>query len=187
MARPGRPLTGRRSFVRSGVIDSLDRRFWLAAICGTAAAGAILGIPTAVIPNPWFVRMLPTDPVNVVVLLASAPLLGGLFATYAAPRDRSDPHGSGGAAVPSAASVASYLAIGCPICNKLIVAAIGVTGATTVFAPLQPVIGAASIVTLVLALWLRLRRRASDCPSCQRLPAPVDRAIESGPAPYRST
>jgi len=39
------------------------------------------------------------------------------------------------------ASVLATFAIGCPICNKLVVALLGVSGALTCWAPLQPLIG----------------------------------------------
>ena len=51
---------------------------------GTLGAILVLGVPTAVIPNPFFVRMTPTEAVNVLTLVASAPLIGLLAATYVA-------------------------------------------------------------------------------------------------------
>ena len=144
----------------------LDGRFWLTALVATAAALAILGIPTAVIPNPWFIRMTPTEPSNVATMLLSAPLMGLLTATYLArsPGSRR-PSGerSGRATV---GGVAAYLAIGCPICNKIVVAVLGVTGALNVFAPIQPVIGAMSVALLLATLIWRLRRRSEDCARC---------------------
>ena len=58
------------------------------------------------------------------------------------------------------ASVGAFLAIGCPICNKVVVALLGVSGALSVFAPIQPIIGAASIALLAGSLAWRLRDRA---------------------------
>ena len=60
---------------------TLDRRFWMAAAVGTIASLLLLGIPSAVIPNPLFIRMTTTEPFNVIVWLASAPLAGFLLAT----------------------------------------------------------------------------------------------------------
>lgn len=151
----------------AAVVATLDRRFWVTTLLASVAALAVLGIPSAVIPNPWLVRMLPTEPVNVAVWLASAPLIGLLAATYLAapPRGTADPHGRGEGRA-SIAGLGAYLAIGCPICNKVIVAVLGVSGAMDVFAPLQPAIGAISLILLAGTLAWRLRRRAAGCEAC---------------------
>ncbi|MGI8712205.1 MAG: hypothetical protein ACR2NR_03285 [Solirubrobacteraceae bacterium] len=61
------------------------------------------------------------------------------------------------------ATVLAGLAVGCPICNKVVVAAIGVTGALSYWAPLQPVLGVASILVLLGGLLVRLRGEVA-CP-----------------------
>jgi hypothetical protein len=153
--------------------STLDRRYWAAAAGGTLVTLLVLGVPSAVLPNPFFIRMLPTEPLNVIVWLLSAPLVGLILATYLAPpRLIGFESPSDGGSVPaSAGSVAAYLAIGCPICNKIIVAVLGVSGAVDVFAPLQPIIGAASIGLLGATLVWRLRIRAQGCARCVALPA----------------
>ncbi len=144
----------------------LDGRFWLTALVATLAAFAILGVPTAVIPNPWFIRMTPTEPFNVATMILSAPLMGVLTATYLArPSGTSSVPAEGGGRA-TVGSVAAYLAIGCPICNKIIVAVLGVSGALNVFAPVQPLIGAGSVILLSAAVRWRLRRRSEDCVRC---------------------
>ena len=149
------------------LIATIDRRFWLAAALGTLASAIVLGVPSAVIPNPFFVRMTPTEPANLIVWLISAPLSGLLIATYIG-RDgvKSDPHADSGTGRITLAGIGAYLAIGCPICNKIIVAVLGVSGALNVFAPLQPVIGALSIALLAGTLVWRLRMRAQGCERC---------------------
>src|SRR5262245_63470348 len=102
------------------------------------------------LPSPFFVRMTPVRPLDYVFWCASAALLVPLLATYVAPR-------AGGAgpraacALPAAGGgpttlggVLALLAVGCPVCNKLVVLALGAGGALTFFAPLQPVLGVAS-------------------------------------------
>jgi hypothetical protein len=56
--------------------------------------------------------------------------------------------------------VLSFLAAGCPVCNKLVVLAVGTTGALDYFRPLQPLLGLASLVLLGVALRVRLQVRA---------------------------
>lgn len=158
--------------LQPGTLDALrstlDARFWLVAALATAGALLLLGVPTAVIPNPFFIRMTPTEPFNVVVWLVSAPLIGLLIATYVRPAHQGIGHVTGepGAGRTTLAGVAAYLAIGCPICNKVVVATLGVSGALGYFAPLQPIIGAASLVLLGGTLVWRLRARARRCERC---------------------
>ncbi|MEO7118143.1 MAG: hypothetical protein ABIZ34_04140, partial [Candidatus Limnocylindrales bacterium] len=73
---------------------------------------------------------------------------------------------SGSATSVSVGSIGSFLAIGCPICNKVIVGLFGLSGALTIFAPIQPLIGAASVALLAAGLALRLRDRARACATC---------------------
>jgi hypothetical protein len=64
------------------------------------------------------------------------------------------------------ASLGAFLAIGCPVCNKIALVLLGTSGAMTLFAPIQPIIGAASLMLLAATLaWrLRLRARGGACP-----------------------
>jgi hypothetical protein len=54
------------------------------------------------------------------------------------------------------------------VCNKLVVLALGTTGALTIWAPLQPVVAAASMLLLGWALGTRLAAERS----CRSLPVP---------------
>lgn len=152
----------------SSLLATLDRRFWLAAAAGTVVGLVVLGVPTAVVPNPFFVRMTPTGPWDVGIWLTSAPLIGLTLATFVAKPQRVtvDPHGARGGAPTSIAGIGAFLAIGCPICNKVVVGLLGISGATTIFGPLQPVIGLTSVALLGVTLIYRLRQRAFGCPMC---------------------
>ncbi len=59
------------------------------------------------------------------------------------------------------ASFGTFLAIGCPLCNKVALVLLGTSGALSVWAPIQPVLGAASLVLLVGTVVWRLRMRAT--------------------------
>ena len=148
--------------------STMDRRLWVVAVLATAGAIVLLGVPIAVIPNPIFVRMTQTEAFNVIVWIGSAPLIGLLIATYVRPParvvdpERTEP----GTMRTTLAGVAAYLAIGCPICNKVVVAALGVSGALNYFGPLQPIIGAGSLGLLGATLTWRLRDRARRCMRC---------------------
>ncbi len=114
----------------------------------------VVGIPTAVIPNQWFRRMTPTRPQDYVFLAATALLAAAIGATYAYTRHAACPRQEGKL---TAGGMLSFLAIGCPICNKLVVALLGVSGALNYFAPVQPFLGVASVAFLGVTLALRFR------------------------------
>lgn len=50
-----------------------------------------------------------------------------------------------------------WLAIGCPVCNKIVVLALGTSGALNLFGPAQPWLAALSVMLLVVALAWRWR------------------------------
>lgn len=136
-------------------------RRWAVAVAVTVIAALVIGVPTGVVPTPFYTRMTPVLWWNYPVWLVSSVLEGLLVATYV----RVGPAEAAGKA-PSerprttralGAGLLSAFAVGCPICNKLVVLAIGVSGALSYFAPLQPVLAVASVALLVHALVRRLR------------------------------
>ena len=136
------------------------RRVVVAVIAGVVTA-AVIGIPTGMIETPWYTRMTPVLWWNYPVWALSSILTGALVATYV--RDLSVPLPATQGGKTFAGSMLSLFAVGCPICNKLVVMAIGVSGALTWFAPVQPVLAVGSLGLLTYALWAR-RRPAVACP-----------------------
>jgi hypothetical protein len=59
------------------------------------------------------------------------------------------------------ASFGAFLAIGCPVCNKVALLLLGTSGALSVWAPIQPILGAISLGLLLATVVWRLRLRAS--------------------------
>jgi hypothetical protein len=114
---------------------TFDRRFWVVATAATVGTLLMLGIPTAVIPNPLFTRMTATEPASMITWLVSAPLIGLVVATDVARPAVGDPHLRMAEWRASAGSIGAILAIGCPICNKIVVGLLGVTGALNIYAP----------------------------------------------------
>lgn len=135
----------------------------VAAILTTLA----IGVPTAVIPNGLFTRMTPTRPQDYLFLALTALLVGLIVATYVTPlREHATAGVSEGRL--TIGGLLSFLAVGCPICNKLIVLALGISGALRYFAPVQPLLGAASIALLGVTAWTRLRTLRTGCAVCAR-------------------
>lgn len=121
---------------------------------GAAVAALMIGIPTDVIPNPIFGRMTPVRVQDYVFLIVTALLTGILAASYALPQTRACSIQQGRA---TAGGLLSFLAIGCPTCNKIIVLLLGTSGAVSIFGPIQPLLAAVSFALLLLAIWIRWR------------------------------
>jgi hypothetical protein len=154
------------------VLSTIDRRFVAHAVAWGLLSFAALGLVTAILPNPVFGRQIPPEPFAIWVWLLSAPLIGVVMATYTAPPPATAlPLAMAGpddlereqrrtGALGTIAGLGAFLAIGCPVCNKVALVLLGWSGAMTVYAPIQPLIGAASLVLLVATLAWRLRSRA---------------------------
>ena len=133
---------------------------WASAAAAAYAVG--IGLLAGVIPNPVTTRILPVSAWNVLSVAVPAVLAGPLVATYLVPWPTACR--VGGRA--GAGGLLSFLGAACPVCNRIVVAAIGVSGATDYFRPLQPLLGAGSAVLLGLALRARWRSRVP-------VPAPI--------------
>jgi len=135
---------------------TVPRLAWLrlaVAAAGAAAVALAVGVPSALVANPLFVRMTPAPWWSYAIWVLTAVASGILVATYVR-------RPSGGSSAPGRAgilaNVGSVLAVGCPVCNKLVVAAVGVSGALNLWAPIQPLIAATALALLGWALWRRL-------------------------------
>lgn len=147
------------------VMGSWGARRWGAAALGAAVTALAIGLPTDVIPNPVFGRPVPVTWWSLPVLLVTAVLSGLLFATYVRePGDEIQVDRTARAG--GVGGLLAFFAVGCPVCNKLVLIALGTTGAMELFAPLQPLLAVASVVLLAIALRARVRNERS----C-RLPA----------------
>lgn len=126
-----------------------------ALLSGTAVAIGV-ALPTDVIPNPIFGRDIDVTWWSYPVTIVTGLLGGLLIATYVRgpiPQsenlDRSGKFGVAGTLI-------SFFAVGCPVCNKLVLLALGYSGALAWFAPVQPFLAGASVMLLVWALKTRL-------------------------------
>jgi hypothetical protein len=137
-------------------------RQWATAVVATVVVALAIGLPTDVIPNPVFGRPVDITWWSYPTLVVTSILGGLLAATYVrsgpAPVDIDRPGRLG-----SIGGLLGFFAVGCPVCNKLVVIALGTTGALEWFAPAQPILAIASIVLLAWALRVRLRT-ATSCP-----------------------
>ena len=123
-------------------------RFWLRVAAFTAISGAAIALPARLIPNDLFQRMTPTRPLDYFFWIVGSLLVGLLLALPRTRRTESSGLLGG---------IATGLAVGCPVCNKVVVALIGVAGAVDVFAPLQPILGLAALGLMAWTLSRALR------------------------------
>ncbi len=148
-------------------IRSWDRRRWGAAAVGAITVGLMVAVPTAVIPTPVFGRAIAVTWWSYPTVVASAVLGGLLVATYVrrselVPDESADLDRSSTAGV--LGGMVAFFAVGCPVCNKVVLLALGASGAVTWFAPIQPLLAIASVVLIAFALHSRLGGEIS-CPS----------------------
>ena len=142
--------------VSASLRDWLGLRYLLVASAASVTVAIVLAMPTAIIDNSFFTRMTPVEPEQYAFWVLTSVLTGALLATYIEPGLR---RGLAGQSL--GAGLLGVFAIGCPICNKLVVALLGTSGALTYFGPVQPVLGAAAVALAGYGLWLRMRTLAS--------------------------
>lgn len=138
-----------------------SHRRWLVAAGASAAALVLLGIPTAMIPNPVFGRAIEAPAWSYLALAVTAVLSGLLLATYVREGDRPEEVDQEDAKRFTVGGLLAFFAIGCPTCNKLVLIALGTSGAITWFEPVQPFLAVAGIGVLGYALRRRLRNEVS--------------------------
>lgn len=145
-----------------------SRKRWLSAAVSAVVTVLVVAIPTAMIPTPVFGREVGVTWWSWPALLVTAVLSGLLLATYvrepgtAAPEPDLDRPSKFGAA----GGVLTFFAVGCPVCNKIVLLALGASGALQWFAPVQPVLAVVAVGLLAYSLKVRLAgERACPVPA----------------------
>lgn len=151
-------------------------RFWSLSVLLTLGAAVLIGVPTVLIPTPWFHRMTPTSPLDYLIWGISVVLLGPLLALAALSPSSGDAdtrqHSGGMRAL--VGSLLSFFSVGCPVCNQLVVLLLGTGGAMTFFNPLRPFLGIAAVAILAVTLFLRVRVLRYGCPVHVRTSTPPE-------------
>ena len=148
----------------------LPRSTWPRAVLFAGIAAVLIAIPSDLIDTPIFGRPVAVRWIDYVILAVTSTLIGLIFAIRPQPADEAaseelavtaDRQGTrtiwGG--------FVSFLAVGCPVCNQAVVALVGVSGALSWWAPVQPIIGLLAVGLLLYTLRKRLNTyRLSACP-----------------------
>lgn len=155
-----------RSLSRAGsTLRDWRLRQWAVAGAGALLSALAVGMPTDVIPNPLFSRSVPVQWWNYPALAVTAVLAGLVLGTYVRPSSAPEAPGSpDGGRLGWLGGFLSFLAVGCPVCNKAVLLLLGTSGALSYWAPLQPVIAIASVALLAEAALRRLSAQ-SACPT----------------------
>lgn len=161
-------MTGHHRAIRAAGIGTL-------AAVGTAL---LIGLSTDVIPNGFFSRRIPVRASDVIVLVALSLITGALAATYGL----ATPNGAANQGAGVGAGFLGWFAVSCPVCNKIVIALVGVSGATSVVEPLQPALGALAVALAAAALVTRVRAiRRGACEVRPSGPSSDRRTAASGP------
>lgn len=152
MRAPGSLLTG---------LAGLDRSTWVRGIPIALIAGLLIAVPSALLDTPIFGRPIAPRPIDYVVLTVTAGLIGLILAIRPQTSEQSDRQErrtlwSG---------FASFLAVGCPVCNQAVVALVGTSGALSWWAPIQPMVGVGAVAALIWTLRHRVQTyQLTSCP-----------------------
>lgn len=136
-------------------------RRWVVAAAATVLTALVVAVPTAMVPTPVFGREIPTTWWAWPVLALTAVLSGLLFATYVREPGAGDTTSASIDRRGAAGGLLTFFAVGCPVCNKLALVALGYAGALQWFAPVQPFLAVAGVALLSWALRARLRGQLS--------------------------
>jgi hypothetical protein len=153
----GRAVSAEASLV-SRTLSAFGVRGWLIAFLAGVGTLFAIGTVSAIFANPYFTRMTPVRAQDFPIWIATGVLVGLIAGTFAT---RSV---GGHTGKVLAGGLFADLAVGCPVCNKVVVLLLGTSGALTFFEPLQLWIGLGSLGLLAWTLLLRARAITAPCP-----------------------
>ena len=127
---------------------------WIVAVVTAVVTGVLISLPTAIIENPVFGRDVAVTSWSIPVVILTAIISGLIVATYI--RNDQSVEEERFIKIGGAGAFLSFLAVGCPVCNKIALVALGYSGALQYFAPVQPYLALFGVGLLMYALRKRL-------------------------------
>jgi len=137
-------------------LDSIPKnlKYWLIGVASSITLFFLLGIPTDVVPNPWFMRMIEVTTLDYVFLTTSSVLLGAYIGIHYYKK-----HTATKCEVAAySGGIGSFLAFGCPVCNKILILLFGATALMTYLEPYRPFLGFTSVAVLGGAVYWRVKQ-----------------------------
>lgn len=119
----------------------------------------LFGIPTALIPTPLFSRMTPSRSLDYLFLLLNSGLLGAYVGLSVYEKHAKSKEGT----LAASGSIFNILAVGCPVCNTLLVALLGVSAVMTYIEPARVWLGLASTALVGAALAFKVKKVCTIC------------------------
>ncbi len=138
-------------------LASWPARRWLVVAGASLAYTLLVAIPTDLVDTPVFGREVPPTGWAWPALVTSSALAALLTASYVASGADADTGTDGAVRGGWVGGALTFFAVGCPVCNKLVLLALGSAGAMTWFEPVQPLLQLAAVALLLWALRVRLR------------------------------
>ena len=130
-------------------------KYALIAVALSLAFLIILGIPTALIPSPFFKRMIASTMVDYALLALAAALVGSYisYSLYikSVREDKGDYAAAGG-------TLAAVFSFSCPICNILLVALFGSAALLIFFEPYRNYLILLTIALFAIAFYLKAKK-----------------------------
>lgn len=102
----------------------------------------VFGILTVLIPNKFFARMTSVTYLDYIILVFTSILLGTYVSFYIYQKKSMNKTCTAAA---YSGGIGGFLGFGCPVCNKILVLLLGITGVLTYIEPYRPFIGFAGI------------------------------------------
>jgi len=115
----------------------------------------LYGIPTDLIPNKYFIRMVSVKLTDYIFLSFTSIMLGTYIALsyYDKKTNKKCDYTAYGGAV------AGIFAVGCPICNVALISLFSATAILTYFEPYRPILGFLTIGILGTALYFKASKK----------------------------
>ncbi len=131
-------------------------KYFFAGIIISISLFLVMGIPTALIPNPLikYTRMIPATVLDYFFLVSTSALLGALISLklYFKSKNKADFKTIAGGSI-------GFVAFSCPVCNLLLVSVLGFTTIMAFIEPLRPFLGIASVIILIYLIYKELKCR----------------------------
>lgn len=139
-----------------------NTKFLLIGVISFIIIFLIFGIPTDVISNKLYTRMVPSTKLDLFFLVAASLTLGIYIGLSFYLRDKKKKQKNAAAYT---GAVGSFLAISCPICIQFLVLIFGAAALMAYLEPLRPYIGFLSIGLIGLGLYKEIEI-IKKCKTC---------------------
>ena len=124
-----------------------------------AGVGAFLlfGTVTGLVPNPVYVRMVPSTAADYLFLAATSAFAAAfVYQRSIVDQPVGDRFATGGI-------VGGFLAFGCPICNALLLTLFSSSALMTYFDPYRPLLGVLSVTAFGAILYYQRKKGCETC------------------------